>query len=532
MTKLHIIWPVAILPLMLMLLSACTGKGSFPDDEFGERADDTLYTRQAAMSIYAYQPERALQIIDTAVIVGNLSEWEADMLRTRIYGSSVMRDQLDSLLGGPKDVRLDSARAIGERLLGHDSIKADLSRQQNVLEMLVNTARMKADTTGWLQRSREYIDVCHKLGADSETDALRTEAEIGAALYHLGQHEQGMAKLDSMIFRLNEKPSFKFNELDALIIALKRKIVILGSHDKYAETLPLARRIIERLDDYEQHPDAYHDGSTREPKDSVKRADYIRFYRSQAQNFITAAYASLGESGNMLDAFENIERSVSEVTAREHIARYNALQQQMEAERLQVQANRANMIIVAVAFLALVFLAFALVVIFKNRAISRKNRLLVQQIGETMSYKDMYWEERLSQAPMNNPDINTLNDDQLFQYINEVIVREKLFLNPKFERQTIMDRFQLSKDRVGAIFSKGSNHAKMTGYIQQLRLEYGAKLLVERPDMSIVQIATESGFGSNTYFTERFRQYFSMTPSEFRMAASEQEKVELSSERV
>ena len=35
---------------------------------------DTLYTRQIAMSIYAYQPLRALQIIDSAVIVGNMGE--------------------------------------------------------------------------------------------------------------------------------------------------------------------------------------------------------------------------------------------------------------------------------------------------------------------------------------------------------------------------------------------------------------------------------------------------------------------------
>jgi hypothetical protein len=31
------------------------------------------------------------------------------------------------------------------------------------------------------------------LGKDTETDALRTEAEIGAAMHCLGQHEQGMA---------------------------------------------------------------------------------------------------------------------------------------------------------------------------------------------------------------------------------------------------------------------------------------------------------------------------------------------------
>ena len=106
----------------------------------------------------------------------------------------------------------------------------------------------------------------------------------------------------------------------------------------------------------------------------------------------------------------------------------------------------------------------------------------------------------------------------MFQYINEIIVREKLFLDPKFDRQTIMDRFNLSKERVGTIFSKGTSFTKLTNYVQQLRLEYAAKLLVEKPEMSIVQIASECGFSSNTYFSDRFRVNFSMTPSEFRKA--------------
>ena len=39
-----------------------------------------------------------------------------------------------------------------------------------------------------------------------------------------------------------------------------------------------------------------------------------------------------------------------------------------------------------------------------------------------------------------------------------------------------------------------------------------------KTDERIVQIATDCGFGSHKYFTDRFRQYFSMTPTEFRKA--------------
>lgn len=77
-----------------------------------------------------------------------------------------------------------------------------------------------------------------------------------------------------------------------------------------------------------------------------------------------------------------------------------------------------------------------------------------------------------------------------------------------------MERFHLSKERVGSMFSQ-SEHSKLTNYIQQLRMEYAAKMLVEQPAKSIVLIAQECGFSSHKYFTERFRQYYNMTPLNF-----------------
>ena len=154
---------------------------------------------------------------------------------------------------------------------------------------------------------------------------------------------------------------------------------------------------------------------------------------------------------------------------------------------------------------------------FKNRFISHKNHILVQQITYALKFKDLYLKEKRTQEPKlvaTEPD--SLTDEQLFKYINKVIVQEKLFLDPNFERQTIIDRFQLSKERVGAVFSKGSDHSKMSNYIQQLRLEYAAKLLIEQPDKSIVQIASDCGFSSNTYFSDRFRKCFGMSPTDFR----------------
>ena len=481
---------------------------------------DTTYTQQAAMAVYGYQPERALQIIDSAVIVGNLSEVRADVERARIYSMTQAKLQLDSLLHGPEGTCLDSGRVIGERLLAHDSLKHDLNLRQQLLEILVYTARMQQDTLTWMQRSRELVDVCHEQGL--QTEALRMEAELGASLCYSGQMEQGMAMLDSVIVLLSTKPSFKFNELDALIIASKRKIGVLSSTGRYVETLPLARRIIERLEDYEAHPDQYADDTKRVLKDSTSRAGYINFYRTQAQGYITAAYSALGEHGNMNDAYKQIERSVQEATAREHIARYNALQQQMQRQEAEARAERSQLITVIFAILLVAALAVLVWYWRQKRIISRKNRALVRQIDEALKYKELFRLDHQQKVPVEQQlaatDINTLTSEQLFQHINEVIVGERLFLDPKFGRQTIIDRFLLSKDRASTIFSQGSSHDSLTDYVQELRLEHAARLLTEQPHASITLVATQSGFASAQYFSKRFRQRFGMSPSDYREA--------------
>ena len=504
------------------------------------RASDTLYTWRAAMKVYGYQPERALLIIDSAVIVGNLSEVWADANRARVYSMTQMTEQVDSLLGGSKGAGLEKAEAIGERLLTHDSLKTNLKLKQEVLDILVYTARQQQDTVKWLQRARELVDVYHQMGPEKETDALRTEAEIGAALYFAGRPQQGLAKLDSAINLINGKPSFKFNELDALILASKRKIFVLIAQGKYVETLPLARRIIERLDDFEQHPDAYDDGSKRVLKDSTSKADYAHYYRAQAENYITSAYAQLGELDNMSLAYKQIENSFTEATAREHIARYNALQQKMEAEHQKAITDRANMAVAAIAVFALIVIAFALVIFRKNRIISRKNHVLAREIAEAIKLSEelKVKSERLRERqrvgasagmgtsagmefaaitdktdPVN---LDSLTNEELFQYVREVVMRDELFLDPTLNRQKLTERFSLSKERVGAAFAQGSSFKSVTEFINDCRLSYAAKLLTERPDLSIAEVAEASGFTRVATFIDNFKKRFALTPNQYR----------------
>ena len=479
----------------MMMMVGCTGNGG---TQQVQHPQDTVYTQQAAMGVYDYDPVRALRIVDSAVIVGNMSEVWADGLRARIYSWTLMGQTVDSLLHGPEGVRFDSARVIGERLLTHDSLKANIGMHQDVLEVLVYVARQQQDTARWLRRSQELVEVCHQQGDDAEPEALRTEAEMGAVLCMMGQRQQGMARLDSVIAILDSREHRQFNWLDASVIAMKRKISALNDGEKYIETIPLASRIIDRLNDYERHPQDYHDGTYREPADSTERADYINFYRTQMQSRLTAAYATLGEQGSMKDIYEQIEQSVRDVMAREHIARYHALEQQMLRQEAESRSHMMTFVAIASVSGLLVILLFAAYLFFQKRRIQQKNRVLTKLI-----------EER------NRPLSDTSDNKQLFTALDSSIRSERLYANPTFQRQDACDHFNLRREVLNQLLTDYADGQSFPAYINSIRLSEACRLLREQPAKTVNAIAEEVGLTPRN-LRRLFVDQYGMTPSEYR----------------
>ena len=223
----------------------------------------------------------------------------------------------------------------------------------------------------------------------------------------------------------------------------------------------------------------------------------------------------------VLEINDTLKARQAQNTAQELAAVYHDQEQKQTILEQEMVNTRKNYILVIVLVILLGVLAYTVVTVRQKRIINRKNQSLAEQIAEAIQLREklrVKSEEFATATGQTEPAApNAMTDEHLYRYVTEVIEHEQLFLDPRFERQTVMDRFQLTKERVGSIFSQ-SEHAKLTNYIQQLRLEYAAQLLVEQPERSIVQIATDSGFSSHKYFTDRFRQYFSMTPTEFRKA--------------
>ena len=295
---------IIIIGIVAILYSCSDGKSVRQLPHLG----NTPYQQDTILVTYATNPERALTLLDSALLLGNISDYRAQVIRAKIFSKSLMEQ------------RQDSAIAICKQLLNHDSVRNQPTEQENILDMLIASSRARMDYEQYLHWATQKAELCHQQG--EETERWRTEADLGLIYTHLGQVDKGLAKLDEAITHLDEPGSI--DRMDAFIVAVKRKINALNDLSRFTEVIPLALRSLDRLTHYEQHAQDYAEDSYRlswsdNPND---RDRYLDFSRAQTWGFMAQAYAkldSLEEARKYLALFDGTTYSKS-FAARRFIA--------------------------------------------------------------------------------------------------------------------------------------------------------------------------------------------------------------------
>ena len=529
---------------------------------YDSQASDSLYTARAAMLVYGSDPERALTIIDSALIVGNVDAFEADYLRAKVYAHS------------PVDHRLDEALTLCQDLLQRDSTRATtvstVGNRSNVLQLMMDAYRRKRDFEHWLICATELADLNRQWG--HETEALRMEAEVGDVMTYIGRHDEGLAKLDQVIKALDSGP-LSIDRMDAGIVARKRKITVLDEDGNFDAIIPEAKAIVKKLENYENRPSAYAEDSFRLPPIPEDRQRYCNFYKAQAWGFLARAYArktppevkearkylalfeqsdygkayggrvmiapawkALGEWDKLLSIYAEVEarmgadtlnenyalilkdradaaaaqgksaealsymnryaalqkelnRQLQESEAQEYAAKYHAQEQDRKIRDAQHASARKDIIIIAI----LVFMLIAAGVTYYFAAAQRHKSN----------------EENSAHVRMISP------NPELFNLIDGVIRKEKLYADEFLQRQDILDRFGISRRTLSDLLAVHADGQSFTAYINAMRLEDAVRMLREEPEMSLSDIAEKVGFTPST-FRDQFKRRFGMTPTEYR----------------
>ena len=192
-----------------------------------------------------------------------------------------------------------------------------------------------------------------------------------------------------------------------------------------------------------------------------------------------------------------------------------------------------------------------------NRIISQKNEAMVKTIDELMAYKDelsgrqeenIRLREELQQlqeaqaaatAPVETPEEGqeeleygaepdkaetgeaaaptpklTDKDRILYERVHLEILKNKLYLNPKFNKMDLMKEFHIPANKFALLFKEfaGCNFKQ---YIQERRLDHAVRLMREQPQWTLDAIAKEAQMSNGAFYSYFFKKY-GMKPSDYR----------------
>lgn len=109
-------------------------------------------------------------------------------------------------------------------------------------------------------------------------------------------------------------------------------------------------------------------------------------------------------------------------------------------------------------------------------------------------------------------------DDKIAEYshqVSEWFDAEKPYLNPDFKLINVMAVLPLNRTYLSRVFNEGFGE-NFSAVVRGYRLRYAEQLLTENPSLSIVEVARQSGFSSNSVFHRAFLAYKGVTPVQFR----------------
>ena len=553
---------IIIIGIVAILYSCSDGKSVRQLPHLG----NTPYQQDTILVTYATNPERALTLLDSALLLGNISDYRAQVIRAKIFSKSLMEQ------------RQDSAIAICKQLLNHDSVRNQPTEQENILDMLIASSRARMDYEQYLHWATQKAELCHQQG--EETERWRTEADLGLIYTHLGQVDKGLAKLDEAITHLDEPGSI--DHMDAFIVAVKRKINALNDLSRFTEVIPLAQHSLDRLTHYEQHAQDYAEDSYRlswsdNPND---RDRYLDFSRAQTWGFMAQAYAkldSLEEARKYLALFDGTTYSKSFTARRfiaptqielgmydDAIATYTEMERRMAADTINddyAQVLRAR----AIALRAKGHTAEALDYHMRYAKLSKvlsdslhrseahdyaaryhaqeqqmeiQEKQVEAQRSHIMSIAVaiiallaiafavyFFRQKRIISAKnralvrminKNAPpkEVPKTNSDE-FANIDQAIRTERLYKEFNLQRQDICNRFGINRHTLNDMLTQYTDGLSFPQYINAIRLEESLRLLHDAPSLTIAAIAKAVGF-SPSNFREQFKQKYGMTPQEYR----------------
>ncbi|HCX98964.1 MAG TPA: AraC family transcriptional regulator, partial [Bacteroidales bacterium] len=230
----------------------------------------------------------------------------------------------------------------------------------------------------------------------------------------------------------------------------------------------------------------------------------------------------LRKAGKGMDAaltYEYVMAAKDSLRNLDMAAQLDELRTMYEVDQLilEKKISKSQLTILFIISLSLVLLLVGY--IFYTTRLNRKNKVLYEKIRRVQQAENQV-EKTLEHAPE-----GSLSKEQaLFRELNKLFAEKKSFTNHKLGRKELSEMLGTNATYLGIAIKKCAKGMTITEYINRIRLVHAGNLLIDTPQLPVDAVGEESGFNSRSTYFRLFRDYYGMSPSEFRNISKQKSK--------
>ena len=188
------------------------------------------------------------------------------------------------------------------------------------------------------------------------------------------------------------------------------------------------------------------------------------------------------------------------------------------------EADTIIVVLIVVVVLLLVLGGYGL---HYNRVISRRNEQLLRILNALDDYRAIVANGALSldeqedvlkiQQPKSKAvkTVQTDGSQTFYVKMDARVNKEKPFTNPGFNQQLLAEFMGVDVETFCQLVPRYKDPERTLDYINSLRAEYAAKILMEHSDCSMDDMPSKCGFTNPAAFNSAFKFAFGITPTDY-----------------
>ena len=187
----------------------------------------------------------------------------------------------------------------------------------------------------------------------------------------------------------------------------------------------------------------------------------------------------------------------------------------------------ADIIIVILLFVVILLLVLGGFGLHHDKVVSRRNEQLNRILNALNDYRAIVGDGALSldeqeemmkiKQPKPKATKAVIMDEgqTFFVKMDARMNKEKPFTDPNFDQQSLAEFMEVDLETFCKLVPRYSEPDRTLDYINSLRAEYAAKILMDQSDYSMDDMVSMCGFKDSAAFISTFKFAFGVTPTEY-----------------